>query len=129
MTTVDRYTYAYFAKVIPLLWDTLQDRGVDTFYILDNAIRKDRFTLYESLFSLTGAAVISPYTERGEIKDYSKVKRQITACIAKTRNIIYIEKDDEANYLDKVSSIATATDYFVIFRNQGPESTEVEILK
>ncbi len=30
---MDKYTRAYFAQVIPFLWDSLQNRGIDTFYI------------------------------------------------------------------------------------------------
>lgn len=48
----DDYTEIYFASVVSVLWDTLQARGVDTFYILDNEIREDRFMLAVKLFAL-----------------------------------------------------------------------------
>lgn len=57
----DDYTKMYFSSVITKLWDTLQDRGIDTFYILDNTLRADRFNLTIQLFALSGVAVVTPH--------------------------------------------------------------------
>ncbi|MGH7202876.1 MAG: hypothetical protein ACREHC_00345, partial [Candidatus Levyibacteriota bacterium] len=57
----DDYTQIYFASVYSVLWDAIQARGVDTFYILDNEIREDRFLLTVQLFALSGVAVVTPY--------------------------------------------------------------------
>lgn len=58
---LDDYTKSYFALIFPKLWDAIQSRGVDMFYILDNEIRADRFNLSIQLFALTGVAVVVPY--------------------------------------------------------------------
>src|SRR5579859_2440628 len=42
LVRIDKYTRAYFTLVIPFFWDTLQDRGIDIFYIVDNTFKEDR---------------------------------------------------------------------------------------
>jgi len=46
----DDYTLLYFASVITELWNTLQSRGVDTFYILSNELREGEVYAYSSVF-------------------------------------------------------------------------------
>ena len=123
---VDNYTRAFFAKVIPYLWDALQDRGVDTFYIIDNQIREDRFQATVQLFELTGVAVVRPYGNHG-ILDYELVEKQIKDHMAPVRNIMYIEKDASVNYLDKVLKLAKESKYLCIFRSKAPTNSQVEI--
>lgn len=75
-TQVDDYTRIYFASVITKLWDTIQDRGIDTFYILDNEIREDRLMLTIQLFALSGVAVVTPYMIKGNYHKYMSVEEQ-----------------------------------------------------
>lgn len=123
----DKYTWAYFAKVIPYLWDTLQDRGVDIFFIIDNELREDRFNLTVELFELTGAAVVTPYSEKGTLS-FEVVEARIKKYMAPIRNIIYIEKNDSVNYIEQVKELATKSDYLVLFRNQAPIDGKLELL-
>ncbi|MBF8250174.1 MAG: hypothetical protein HW400_775 [Candidatus Levybacteria bacterium] len=75
-TQADDYTRIYFASVITKLWDAIQDRGVDTFYILDNEIREDRLMLTIQLFALSGVAVVTPYPLKGGYHKYMTVEEQ-----------------------------------------------------
>ena len=67
----DDYTQIYFATVITELWDAIQARGVDTFYILDNRIREGRFMLTIQLFALSGVAVVTPYSIKESYHKYT----------------------------------------------------------
>jgi hypothetical protein len=123
---MDNYTRAFFAKVIPYLWDSLQDRGVDTFYILDNELREDRFRAVVLLFELTGMAVVTPYGENDNL-EYEAVEKQIKDYMAPVRNIMYVEKNASVNYLDKVKKLAKESRYLCIFRSKAPTNSNVEV--
>lgn len=73
---VDDYTKIYFTSVIAELWDAIQSRGVDIFYILDNSLREDRFLLTIQLFALSGIAVVSPYVVKGKYHQFMTVEEQ-----------------------------------------------------
>lgn len=75
-TQVDDYTRIYFASVVTKLWDAIQDRGVDTFYILDNEIRDDRLMLTIQLFALSGVAVVIPYMIKDVYQKYMTLEEQ-----------------------------------------------------
>jgi|GEM_PF-2487517 len=62
VTSFDQYARAYFELVIADLWKVLADRGIRMFYILDNSLREDRFKLTCEAFSLSGIAVVTPYS-------------------------------------------------------------------
>jgi hypothetical protein len=62
--------------VLAELWDTIQSRGVDTFYILDNTMRNDRFHTAIQLFALTGMAVVTPYVVLGKYMSYMSIEEQ-----------------------------------------------------
>lgn len=121
---IDNYTRMYFALVIPFLWDSIQNRGVDLFYILDNAISEDRFQALKELFELSGMAVVTPYADHGNLS-YEAIEKQITDHMAPIRMIMYIEKDASVNYLAKVTQLARKSAYTVIFRNNGPEDSHI----
>lgn len=72
----DDYTSIYFASVITELWDTIQARGVDMFYILDNEIREDRLMLTIQLFALSGVAVVTPYMIKKSYHKYTTIEEQ-----------------------------------------------------
>ena len=127
MKMMDNYTRAYFASVVPYLWDALQNRGVDTFYILDNAINEDRFHVVVELFKHTGMAVVTPYGE-SETLEYEAIEKEIKDYMGPVRNIMYIEKDASVNYIDRVKNIANESKYLCIFRNHASDDPNVEVL-
>lgn len=126
MTMMDNYTKSYFASVMPYLWDALQNRGIDTFYIVDNEIKEDRFHVVTELFRFTGMGVVTPYGEDGNL-EYEVVKKQIKDYMGPVRNIMYIEKDASINYLDRVKDIAKESKYLCIFRNHATDDPNVEV--
>lgn len=126
MTMMDNYTRSYFAKVIPFLWDTIQNRGVDLFYILDNTLREDRFRTLVELFELTGMAIVTPYSDHGNL-DFAAVEKQIRGYMEPVRMILYIEKDTSVNYLDKIIQLARQSPYTTVFRNKGPEDSLITV--
>ncbi len=73
---IDEYTKMYFASVFTVLWDTIQSRGVDTFYILDNELRDDKFMLTILFFALSGVAVVTPYVVKGSYQKYMTIEEQ-----------------------------------------------------
>jgi uncharacterized protein YihD (DUF1040 family) len=125
----DNYTRAYFAKVIPHIWDYLHSKGLGVFYIVDNSFRNDgRFEAVTELFALTGIAVIAPYSKEGTL-EYETVERQIKEQMAEKKITMYIEKDSSVNYLDRVKALATGSDYLCIFRSKASANPLVEILE
>ncbi len=75
-TRTDDYTTMYFASVVSNLMDTLQSRGIDMFYILDNEIREDRFMLTVQLLAMSGVAVVFPYMVKGNYHKYMTLEDQ-----------------------------------------------------
>lgn len=73
---VDDYTRIYFATVFGELWETIQSRGVDVFYILDNELQEDRFMLTVQLFALSGFAIVTPYFVKGTYHKYMTTEEQ-----------------------------------------------------
>ncbi len=128
MTMVDRYTKAFFAKVIPFFWDTFQGRGIDIFYIVDNTFKDDgKFESIVELFEFTGMAVIIPYSKQNDLK-YEEVKKLIKDYMEPLRMIFYLEKNTDLNYLDRVIKLAKESKYLCIFRNTGSNDSSIEVI-
>ncbi len=123
---VDNYTRVFFSTVIPYLWDALQNRGIDIFYVLDNELRADRFKMTVELFRLTGMAVVTPNVSSGDLS-FEEVKKQILDYMAPVRHIMYAEKDSSVNYLLEVIKLGEDTKYLRIFRNNSPEDSNVTL--
>lgn len=122
----DRWTRVYAGMGPQLLLDQLRVRGVSSFYILDNAIREDRFDAMVKVFSDAGYSVISPNLDgatEAEILD------RIDAAQILRKHILYVERDATVNYLDAVRGVAKRPWYTVAFRNQAPTVNSVEILQ
>jgi hypothetical protein len=125
---LDNYTRAYFAKVIPRIWDYLHRRGVSIFYIVDNTFGDDgRFEAVVELFRLTGITVITPHDKNGSM-NYESIEHQIKETMAGKIITMYIEKDSSVNYLEKVKELATQSDYVCILRNKSFANPNIEIL-
>jgi hypothetical protein len=123
----DEYTVTYFKKVVARFMKSLQDKGIEIFYILDNEIREDRFKLAVMLYELSGATVVTPYISDKTLS-FEEVEERFKSPIAHGRNIIYIEKDASVNYIEKVMRIATESKYIGIFRNHEPSDNYIKLL-
>lgn len=108
---LDNYTQIYFGTVITKLWDTIQSRGIDTFYILDNEIRDDRFHLTVQLFALSGIAVVFPYFVKGQYLTPLSVTEQAKWAMSFTQDdfdsnkvVITVDPHSEARW-NELSSL------------------------
>lgn len=108
----DDYTDIYFASVVTVLWDTLQARGVDTFYILDNELREDRFMLTVKLFALSGVAVVTPYVVKGSYHKYMTIEEQAKWALSFSKedfnpkkHTMTIDASDDMRYMEVIDLI------------------------
>lgn len=108
----DDYTEIYFASVVSVLWDTFQARGVDTFYILDNELREDRFMLTIKLFALSGVAVVTPYVVKGSYHKYMTIEEQAKWALSFSNEdfdpkkyTITIDASDDMRYMEVINLI------------------------
>jgi hypothetical protein len=122
----DRWTRVYAGMAPQLLLDQLRVRGVCSFYILDNAIREDRFDAIVKIFSDAGYLVVSPNLDGAT---ETEVLGQIDSAQILRRHIFYVERDATVNYLDAVRSLFKRPCYTVAFRNQAPTVKSIQILQ
>lgn len=122
----DRWTRVYAGMGPQLLFDQLRVRGICSFYILDNAIREDRFDAMVKIFSDVGYSVISPNLDGATQAD---VLDRIDAAQILRKYILYVERDASVNYLDAVRGVPKRPWYTVGFRNQAPVVNSLEILQ
>ncbi len=123
----DDYTVVYFKKVVARLMQSLHNKGIEVFYILDNEIRGGRFNLTVKLYELSGATVVAPYISDKTLS-FEEVEERFRSPMAHDRNIVYIEKDASVNYIEKVMKIATESKYIGIFRNFKPSINTIKVL-
>lgn len=123
----DAYTATYFKKVIAQLMKSLQSKGVEIFYVIDNEIRQDRFELAVLLYEWSGITVVSPYTNDGALS-FEEVEKRLKTLMDHGRSIVYIEKDASVNYIQKVVDIACDPTYIRLFRNHGASDHNIKVL-
>lgn len=118
---IDDYTRIYFSTVITELWDALQARGVDTFYILDNELREDRLMLTIQLFALSGVAVVTPYALKGNYHKYMTIEEQANWALSfDTKDFDpkkYTMTIDSSEYLRNAEVIDLIKEYMKHTRN------------
>lgn len=124
LLNLDRWTLVYRAMVPHLLLDQLRVRGICSFYILDNAIREDRFDALVKIFTDAGYSVISPNIDGAT---EAEVPNRIEAAQILRRHILYVERDGSVNYLGAVRSLPKRPCYTAAFRNQAPTAERNEL--
>lgn len=125
---IDKYTRFFIAKVMPPIWREIQKQNINVFYIVDNTFSSDeKFETMVEMFQLMGIAVVSPYSGQGH-STYEEVEKQIKDYMAELRMVMYVEKDDSINYLDRVKELARESNYLCIFRNKGATISLVELI-
>lgn len=126
---VDKYTRSFIAKVLPTLWKTIQNQNTNVFYIVDNTFDTDeKFDTMVEMFELMGFAVVTPYYKQ-ECVVYEVVETQINEYMESSRMIMYVEKDDSVNYLDKVKELVKESDYLCMFRYKAFTNSQVELIE
>lgn len=128
----DIHTDGYFGIVVNRLFWELSQKGVLCFFILDNSLRDDRFKLTTELYKSAGFSVVHPYAvneltysdnyTKLPTKTYKEVEKIIDESKNHKKHILYVEKDNEVNYLKDILYLAEEfqSDYVCIFRNKAP---------
>ena len=127
LEVLDHYTRAYTEIAVREFFNQLTISGVSTFYILDNALRQDRFLAVLDLFYLAGINVFSPSIKGQSWEQLSDVILQCTKQIG--AHVAYIEIDASVNYLDAATDLARSTDSIATFRNLAPEDPRMTLLQ
>lgn len=132
LDSFDEYVRAYVSTVLPFIWDTLQNRGVDVFYLVDNNFEvqngDQRFSVIKELFEYSGFAVVTPYTDKNELRNFEDIEKQLRGYLNPVRMIMYIEKDSREAYMNDVVKLALTTDYVCVGRSEPADKSEVAIL-
>lgn len=136
----DIHTDGYFGIVLNRLFWELAKKEIHAFFIVDNAIRDDRFKLLIELFKVAHFAVVYPYEVKNlehsleytkySIKNEKDVEEEIGKGVKEKKHILYVEKDDSVNYLNDILSLAEDLQelYLCIFRNQSIETYKTATL-
>lgn len=128
LNPVDKYARSFVAKVLPILWQAIQNQNTNVLYIVDNTFDNDeKFETMVEMFELMNFAVVTPYNKQGNLQ-YEDVEKQIIDFVADSKMVMYVEKDASVNYLDKVLEIAKELDYLCIFRNKAATNALVELI-
>lgn len=125
LTIMDKYTRFYVNEVVRYFFMQLSAHGVRTFYILDNALREDRFKAVLEIFGLAG---ISTTTPRRDGKDWNALQQRLRATLEAVGHVAYIEPDNEVNYLDAAQILAKQSVCVSTFRYRTPEDSQLEVV-
>ncbi len=125
LTVLDRYTRAYCSHVVRVFFEQLTQHHVPTFYILDNALREDRFQATLELFGLSGIATVTP---RRDGLAWPALAARLRGGMSAFGHVAYIEPDAAVNHLDAVKQLAAENPCVATFRNLAPDDPEHEII-
>lgn len=125
LMVMDRYTRVYCSVVVRHFFEQLSERGLRTFYILDNTLRDDRFEAMLELFDLSGVVTTTP--NRDGIS-WSPLANKLRVALDAGEHVAYIEPDALANHLDAARQLAIEIPCVATFRNLGPEDPKHEII-
>ena len=121
----DIFTDAYVSIVVREYFRQLSLREQTVFYILDNAIREDRFQLLCELFPPAGIVVVTPPLHGG---DWRQLKMLIESTVYNHRHVAYIEPDATVNHIESAIRLAKELKCVSTFRCLDPEESKFEIL-
>lgn len=125
ITVLDRHTRAYCSHVVRFFFERLTRHHVRTFYILDNALREDRFQATLELFGLSGIATVTP---RRDGLAWPTLTSKLRGGMNAFGHVAYIEPDAAVNHLDSVKRVAVENPCVATFRNLAPDDPEHEII-
>jgi hypothetical protein len=125
LTMLDLYTQGYCAIVVREFFHQLSCCNVTTFYILDNALRQDRFEAVMMLFDVSGVKAVSPQTHG---MDWQELEREIKAKVQNGQHVAYIEPDATVNHLDSAIALARRLPCVSTFRNLAPDESGIQVI-
>lgn len=125
LSIMDRFTRAYCSIVVRYFFEQLTERGIRTFYILDNTLREDRFAATLELFALSGIVTTTPNRDG---LSWSVLAPRLRATLDAGGHAAYIEPDALVNHLDSALKLATEIPCVATYRNLAPDDTRHEIV-
>jgi hypothetical protein len=126
LTVMDHYTFAYFIQVVRYFFMHLSGREVRTLYVLDNALRDDRFAVLLKLFDLGGISTVTPRRDGWE---WNSPSTRISERLRELGHVAYIEPDREVNYVEEAKALSRQLGCVATFRNSAPEDPSFELLQ
>jgi len=121
----DVYTYGYVSIVVRELFIQLAKRNLIIYYVLDNALRDDRFEAISKVFDRVEIKVITP---RHDGTDWSTLSNLIEAHNRYRGHVAYIEPDALVNYVEPAVSLAKELECIATFRNDAPEDPFFQVV-
>lgn len=125
LTMMDRYTRSYCDRPIRYFFEQLTQRGLVTFYILDNTLREDRFQAVLELFELSGIITVTP---RRDGIAWGALASRLRAGMNSSRHVAYIEPDAVVDHIAAAKELAVERPCVATFRNLAPSDPEHEIV-
>ena len=125
LTLVDRYTRAYSSMVVRYFFEQLSERGIRTFYILDNTLREERLEATLELFELSGIVTVTPRRDGLAWPDLAARLRAGTEAVG---HVAYIEPDAAVNHLEAAKQLAGEIPCVATFRNLAPDDPQHDII-
>jgi hypothetical protein len=122
---LDMHTRFYVDQVVRAFFAELTRHQVRTFYILDNAIREDRFAALLEIFELAGIVAVTP---RRDGRDWHSLHKSIITALESRGHAAYVEPDGEVNHLDAACALAKQSVCVATFRNLAPDDSRLEVV-
>lgn len=122
---IDLHTRFYIDQVVRKFFMYLSNKRLNTFYILDNSLREDRFNALLELFSLAGISVVTP---RRDGMDWDVLQKRLIEMLSTHGHVAYIEPDNQVNHLLAALNLAKQLPCVATFRNLAPEDAQLEIV-
>jgi len=113
----DVFTFGYISIVVRELFMQLAKRGLTTYYVLDNALRADRFEYVCKVFEQAGIKVTTPQLNG---TDWTTLSNLIKAHNKGRMHVAYIEPDSVVNYIKPAVLLAKELNCIATFRNEAP---------
>ena len=126
---------AYFGIILNRLFWELSQRNIFIFFILDNKLTDFLFKIVVELYGASNFSVIHPYRfekldysdnhTRYPVLEYKEIEKQVDKAVSQKKHILYVEKDDSVNYLNRVLDLAwefqyREREYVCVLRNETP---------
>lgn len=121
----DVHAHSYVSTVVREFFNQLYLQNLNTYYVLDNALRADRFQGVCMIFELVGIKVIAPQLQG---TDWKTLSGMIIAHTKSRVHVAYIEPDSLVNYIELAVLLAKDLDCVATFRNEAPKDPIFEAL-
>ncbi len=126
MTIMDQHTVFYCKFAMRFFFDQLSERGIRTFFILDNTLREDRLAVLLQLFECAGITAVTPSRDGLE---WPSLAGKIRDALEAGGHAAYIEPDALVNHLDAARELARGIPCVATFRNLAPQDPKIRMIQ